>query len=75
MKKFITCCLTIPRDVVEGLEGDMLIQKHIQEIGDALKEQGGYSTVEYVRHELFNQQIDNDTYAFKVIYEVDTYNC
>lgn len=71
MKKLITCCLTIPRDDAKGSEGDALTQKHIQEIGDALKEQGGYSTVEYVRHELFNQQIDNDTYAFKVIYEVE----
>jgi len=71
MKKSITCSLTILRNVVEGPDGDALTQKHIQEIGDALKEQGNYSTVEYVGHELFNQQIDDDTYAFKAIYEVE----
>lgn len=71
MKKLITCCLNIPRDVAEAPEGDALTKKHIQEIGDALKEQGDYSTVEYVRHELFNQQIDDDTYAIKVVYEVE----
>ena len=71
MKELITATLTLAKYMIDGDKGDKFLQSQIQVIAEDLQEQYNYKSIEYIDHEINNDEIGAGEISYTITYEVE----